>query len=317
MKTYRAIAASLYSQPHCILPEKLAEIADLIDLKRNGGSLSGLEVQAIVDGRNNPEGELVAASGVSAALSGVPSGGESRYMAVVPIFGTMFQHGGVRMDASGGVSTEQLSRQLEQLDNSPAVSTIMLEVHSPGGQVWGTQELAEVVRGIRDRGQTRIVTLANSQMASAAMWVGTATKKVYVTPGGEIGSLGVVTMHQDVSKAEEQEGLKTTLIAYPERKIEGHPYAPLSDAGREELTADIMATYKTFVKDMGRNRGVTASEAEAKFGGGAMLRAGDAVAAGLADTIATRRQAFEAELKRLQPRGKSNSARINQALLDG
>lgn len=149
------------------------------------------------------------------------------------------------------------------------------------------------------------------------MWVGTASKKVYVTPGGEIGSLGVVTMHQDVSKAEEMEGITTTLIAYPERKIEGHPYAPLSDAGREELTADIMATYKTFVKDMGRNRGVTASEAEAKFGGGSMLRAGDAVAAGLADTIATRRQAFEAELKRLQPRQRSAMAMLNELQLKG
>lgn len=310
MPNYPKLMAAFYNRPLCLLPEKAAEIAALLELKASGGNLTAEEVQAVADGRRESAGELVALDGSTAALSGgVPTGGDSRFVAVVPLFGTMFQHGGMRMEASGGTSTAALANHLTQLDAAPAVPTIVLQVHSPGGQVWGTQELATTIRGIRDGGRTRIVTSVDSQAASAALWAPTAAKEVYVTPGGEMGSLGVLTVHQDQSGLDEREGVKTTLIAHPPRKVEGNPFEPLPAHVRDRLQSEVEQTYQTFLSDVATNRGVTAHQAEQKFGGGGMLSAKEAVAAGLADRVLSFRDVMSREIRLLANRGSKRGSR--------
>ncbi len=50
--------------------------------------------------------------------------------------------------------------------------------------------------------------------------------EVVVTPGGQVGSVGVFTTHADVSKAAEQEGVRYTIVQAGRYKTEGHPYGP-------------------------------------------------------------------------------------------
>jgi ClpP class serine protease len=213
----------------------------------------------------------------------------------------MIQHGGMEMEFSGGTSTERFGDQFTRLDNNPAVKTIVIEGHSPGGQAWGTSELSDLIFNARKRNMTRIVTSINSQLASAAVWAGTSAHEVWITPGGEIGSVGCVVMHRDVSKAEENVGVKTTLIATPAKKVAGHPFEPLGEDVAAELLANCEKTLGRFVGALARNRGVSEAKVRSDFGGGGMLRAEEAKAAGLVDGVATFREVLAAEVERLKP----------------
>lgn len=309
MKRYPAILAALYNTPQIIRLEKLQEIAALIECRQRGQATE-------FDPPQEPPGFCIDLEGQEMAIDQVPAaGGNRQFVGVLPLFGTLFQHGDMAMDASGGTSTADWSKQFSRLDANPAVKTIVIEAHTPGGQVWGTQEAADVVRAARNAGRTRIVTVANSQMASAGVWIGTAAKEVYVTPGGEMGSIGVVSMHRDVSGAEAAAGEKTTLIATPAKKIEGHEFAPLDDEAMASLMDRNEKTYARFLSAMALNRGVSVGKVESDFGGGGMLKASEAVAAGLADGVATMAEVMEAEVSRLKMAGRKSVK--NQAALAG
>lgn len=311
MKRYRAILGTLYDTVHCILPAKLDEIAAFLEAKAGGLAIEEpVEVEEpVVYGLAVGSGEQVALDKMTAAGSG------DAFLAVMPLFGTMMQHGGLEMSMSGGTSTEQFGRQFDALDANPAVKTIVIEGHSPGGQVWGTQELSDKIFAARERGATRIVGAVNSQIASAALWTITAANQVFVTPGGEMGSVGVVTMHVDVSEAEQKRGIRRTLIATPDKKIEGHPFAALDPETAAEWLAGCEKTLTRFVGALARNRKVSDEHVRSGFGGGGMLRADEAVRAKMADGVATFGDVLAAEMEKLRSVGRGN-AKANARALD-
>lgn len=303
MKRYPAILAALYNTPHVIQLEKLEQIGAFIAAREAGAARQEYNKEE----QDHHAYCLDIHTQETVATSQVPAtGGNRQFVAVLPLFGTLFQHGDMAMDASGGTSTSEWQKSFSRLDANPAVKTIVIEAHTPGGQVWGTQEAADVVRKARETGRTRIVSVVNSQMASGGIWIGTAAQEVYITPGGEMGSIGVVSMHRDISGAEAAEGVKTTLVAIPDKKIEGHEFAPLGDEAMANLQDRLAQTYSRFVSAMAQNRGVSVKHVEDRFGGGGMLKANEAVSAGLADGVATFAEVMDNEVRRLKMVGRKS-----------
>jgi ClpP class serine protease len=304
MKIYPAILAALYNAPHVIELGKLHEIEAFLSLRARGVEHVTYDVE-----RRWPEARCVAVdSGENFALDQMQAtvAASRHFVAVLPLFGTLFQHGDMAMDASGGTSTEAWSRDLKRLDANASIKTVVIETHSPGGQVMGTEEAANVVREIRKAGRTRIVSVVNSQMASGAIWIGTAAQEVYITPGGKMGSIGVVSMHQDVSKQQEASGVKTTLRAIPAKKILGNELTPLDDEAAAVMDDNNQVVFAKFVAAMARNRGVSTMKVERDFGGGGMLRSDEAVKVGLADGIMTMAEVLDRELGLLKNVGKKS-----------
>jgi ClpP class serine protease len=314
MKRYRAILGSLYNTQHCILPEKFFEIESFVLARSRGeaGNSDFVPPEPLAAMCYDLDGQEFAFSEAAAAKAPEPQ--TKKYVAVLPLFGTMWQHGGMEMEYSGGTSTDAFANEIRRLDANTSIPTVVINAHTPGGQAWGTEEAANVLYNARQMGRTRFITVANSQMASAGIWVGTAANEVYITPGGEAGSIGVLNVHQDMSKSEEMQGVKTTLVAYPEKKVEGHEFAPLDESARESLMVGIMHTYKRFTQAVARNRGVTPEKVESEFGGGGMLRADEAVTVGLANGIATLHEVVNREVEMLKRAGRS-SVRNQAALL--
>lgn len=312
MKRYDAILSALYNTPQVIYEQKLQEIAAFIEYRLAPGATAPKYNKEQLD----HSAWCIDTAGERVGIDQVPAaGGNRQFVAVLPLFGTLFQHGGLEMDASGGTSTDDWQKAFKRLDANPSVKTIVIETHSPGGQVFGTQEAADAVRAARDSGRTRIVSVVNSQMASGAIWIGTAANQVFVTPGGEMGSIGVVAMHRDMSGAEAAEGVKTTLIAMPPKKVEGNEFAPLDENAMASFEDRIQKTYGRFVGAMAQNRRVSAAKVESDFGGGGMLKADEAVKAGLADGIATMGEVMDREVSRLKMAGRKSVR--NQAALAG
>lgn len=205
----------------------------------------------------------------------------SGLIAVVPIYGPLSPTGRY------GTSLDDLPRVIRSLDRNPQVSDIVLDIRSPGGAVVGTPEAADAVREVRDAKRTRIVSLANGMMASAATWIGTAAEKVYITPSGEAGSIGVISMYGDFSKMYEKFGIKVDVMRVPARKARFTGVEPLSDEMRADMETSIKSAYNKFLTAMARNRGVAVADVESRFGGGEMMESHEAVEVGLVDGIMT------------------------------
>lgn len=209
--------------------------------------------------------------------SGSRSGG---IVAILPLFGVITQRSSLY-----GTSTESFSRNLRAAVSDSSISAIIINVDSPGGTIAGVDELSTEI--YRARSQKRIVAVANSLAASAAYWIASAAESLFVTPGGEVGSIGVFAAHTDMSKALDIEGVKVTLISSSAGKVEGNPYEPLSAAGRESIQGRIDDYFNMFAAAVARNRGVSIARVKTGYGQGRVVGARDAFKAGMVDRVAT------------------------------
>lgn len=265
------------------------------------------ELAALESGQVPPEKHAAPTPyGVDAA-GGKTDSPSSGLIAVVPVYGPLSPTGRY------GTSLDDLPRVVRSLDRNPQVSDIVLDIRSPGGTVVGTPEAADAVREVRDNKQTRIVSLANGMMASAATWIGTSAEKVYITPSGEAGSIGVISMYGDYSKMYEKFGIKVDVMRVPARKARYTGLEPLSDEMRADMETSLKSAYNKFLAAMARNRGVGVLDVESRFGGGEMMEAQEAVEAGLVDGIMTLDQLLSTIVAERRVQRAPSSARMSLA----
>ncbi|HUY31854.1 MAG TPA: S49 family peptidase [Pirellulales bacterium] len=166
-----------------------------------------------------------------------------------------------------------------------------MEIDSPGGTTYGVGELSDRIYGLRASGKT-VTAVANSMAASAAFWIGSAADRLLVTPGGDVGSVGVWTAHVDESAALDDAGLKVTLISAGPKKTDANPFEPLSDSAKADMQARVDSIYSAFVGTVARNRHTSPADVRENYGQGGLVRAADALKSRMVDGIATFQDAF-------------------------
>jgi signal peptide peptidase SppA len=285
MKHYPAIINGL-SEPWAILPEKFDAIMDFLSTKIAGISLTAEQIEAATkratkfkDIRGN--------------------------VAVLPLYGVVSQKMNLMSAFSGGTSTELFGAWLDDAIKDDSVGAIVLDVDSPGGNVYGVSELSQKIYNAR--GKKPIIACVNSLCASAAYWIASAADEIVITPSGEVGSIGVLAVHTDQSKAEETAGFKTTIVKAGKHKVEANPHEPLSDEARDFLQARVDEYYDMFTADVARNRGVSVEKVKGGMGEGRVVGANDSIKLKMADKIGTMEQILK-DLAPKQSKGKGAMA---------
>src|SRR3990170_3681239 len=261
----------IITSPWAIQPEKLVEIRGIYETHLRGEKIDIKAVEARIGKplNNQPQGYEV--------VDGV---------AVIPVDGVLSKRMNLFSTISGGTSTDLLARDFKAAINDPSIRALVLAIDSPGGTVDGTVDIARLV--YESRGIKPIVAYTDGTMASAAYWIGSATDKVYIGNDATlVGSIGVVAMHQDVSKAEEQRGIKTTEIYAGRYKRIASQYAPLSEEGRAYLQDRVDYLYSVFVSNVADYRDVPVEKVLKDMADGRVFSGKQAIEAGLVDGVST------------------------------
>ena len=257
------------TSPWAIQPKKYAEIVRIY--------------------QSRARGELINIKAVEAQLGFPLENEQQRYevidnVAVIPVMGVLAKRMNLFTQIFGGSSTQIIMQDFKEAVQDPVVKSILLMVDSPGGTVDGTQTLADVIYNAR--GIKPIYALADGMAASAGYWIASAAERVYASDQTALlGSIGVVTSHFDVSKAEEKAGYKTTEIYAGKYKRLVSEYKPLDGEGQQYLQDMVDYVYSVFVGDVARKRGVDTDTALADMADGREFIGQQAVDAGLADGI--------------------------------
>jgi signal peptide peptidase SppA len=127
---------------------------------------------------------------------------------VIPIVGVIGKGLSPLEKMMGAVDVADISEAVDAFAASPDVNSIALQISSPGGTVTGVEELANKVRNL----QKPTMAYTDSEMASAAYWIGSATDKVVASPSSTVGSIGVYLAIPDYSKAAEMAGIKMVVL---------------------------------------------------------------------------------------------------------
>lgn len=254
------IAARVFGAPLMIARAKLDVILSVLVPRLDGESLQPKSSAETRDYDVTPEG-----------------------IAVIPVFGTLVRRT-VGLEAQSGlVSYTTIGQQLDMALSDSAVKAILLDVDSPGGEAGGVFDLADKIYAARKI--KPIWASVDEDAFSAAYAIAASASKLYVPRTGGVGSIGVIAVHLDQSRAEADVGLKYTAIYAGARKNDMSPHEPLSDPARAALQTEVDRVYDLFAQTISRGRRMPVETVKATEAG--LFFGEDGVAAGLADKIGT------------------------------
>jgi len=187
--------------------------------------------------------------------------------------------------ALGWSDAQSIRAAVDAAAADPAIDVVVLYIDSPGGSVFGIQEAAASIAGAAQ--VKPVIALADPLAASAAYWLASQATQLYVTPSGEVGSIGIIARHEDYSGANAQAGISVTYLTTSAYKSEFNPDQPLSDAAKAAELGRMQDYHAAFVSAVARGRKVKPATVEAQFGQGRVLGAQAALAAKMVDGIAS------------------------------
>lgn len=214
----------------------------------------------------------------------------SNGIAVIPVLGTLVRRT-IGLEAQSGLTSYvSLEDQLDAALNDASIKGILLDIDSPGGESGGVFDLADKIYAAR--AIKPIWASVNEDAFSAAYAIAAAAEQIYIPRTGGVGSIGVIAMHLDESKAEEEAGLTYTAVFAGARKNDMSPHEPLSDPARAQLQAEVRRVYKILTGSIARMRGIDQTDVEKTEA--ALYFGENALTVGLADRIGTFSDALHA-----------------------
>jgi len=109
-------------------------------------------------------------------------------VAVIPIDGPIVRRADMFSAISGATALATLATDLRAALDNPSVTSILLQIDSPGGDANGVGEFAAMVREAGAR--KRIVAYIGGTGASAAYWIAAAAAEVVVASTALVGASG-------------------------------------------------------------------------------------------------------------------------------
>jgi signal peptide peptidase SppA len=265
LHNYDHLAGFAVTSPWALEPEMLAVVVAILSRRLAGDDSHAADIVALGNKRD-----------VAAAPKGV---------GILQMYGVIAPKMNMFSEISGGTTFQQATADLHELVASKDVGTIVIDWDSPGGNVQGADEFAREV--LKARAVKPVISQVNFRMCSAAYWVGACATEIVCSPSGVVGSIGVFSIHNDLSKALADLGVKRTYLSKGKFKVEGNETEALSDDTKTQWLAEMEIPYSRFVNAVAHGRGVTPAAVRAGFGEGRAVQAEQALTLGMVDRIAT------------------------------
>lgn len=131
--------------------------------------------------------------------------------AIIPVNGVVVRGVSMAEKVNGIVTVEDLEKDIRFAMESGDIKRVVLDIDSPGGMYNGTPEIADLIAELAE--VKPMAAFTNGLMASAAYWIGATSGRVYMSKSADVGSVGVVMMWPDVSKAMEGRGVKIKVFS--------------------------------------------------------------------------------------------------------
>lgn len=204
-------------------------------------------------------------------------------IATIPVTGPLFRFANLFSMLSGASSYELIARDIGAALENAEVKGILLDVDSPGGEVQGTSDLAQLIYDAR--GQKPIWAHAGGFAASAAYWIASAADVLVGTDTAVVGSIGVVAAFTETKDADAQQGIRRIEIVSSQSPLKHAD--PSQGKGRKAVQQTVDDLADVFIKAVARNRDVSVDTVLKDFGAGDVLVGKRALRAGMIDRIAS------------------------------
>lgn len=259
--------ASLTARPQLIAEAHAFELRD---------AWLAAERQASVDRRQVTGGRFAVQDGV----------------AVIPVSGALINRYDFLADGSPYSSYSAITREVNRAASDTSIRAIVLAVNSPGGNADGILAPAAAIRAARKI--KPVTAIVGSIAASGGYWLAAQAGEIVLSDDlAQVGSIGVYTMHIAISAMLEKAGIDVSVISSGAHKVDGHPFAALPPAVRDQIQGEVDDLRIMFAREVSAGRPALSEAAalktEARMFGALNPKTGrrPAIDARLADRVAS------------------------------
>lgn len=205
-------------------------------------------------------------------------------VAVISVSGIIFPRN-ASVPSSYGAHTvlDRLAYDFDVALQSKSIKSIIMVYDTPGGEVTGISEMAEVIS--KGNEIKPVISYIYGMGASAGYFLAAPGREIIASNTAEVGSIGVVAEYIDTSVADEKRGINRIQIVSnvsPNKRPDLN--TPEGRIGIQRVVDDLASV---FVSSVAKYRGIKFEEVLSKFGQGDMLVAQQALDAGMIDRIST------------------------------
>lgn len=179
-------------------------------------------------------------------------------VAVISIHGLLMAELDFLSFILGASTFSEIQNDLREVGADTEIESVLLDISSPGGEVNGTAETAEIVAELAKA--KMVVAFGSGHMTSAAYWVASSASRVVCSPTCMVGSVGTALEHIDQSRLDAALGLKYTELVSGQFKRLGTPHAPLSREARDYLQSQVNDLNSVFLSTVQKNRNLGEEE---------------------------------------------------------
>ena len=159
----------------------------------------------------------------------------------------------------GSSTIEKIRTLLDESQTKPLakgrVKGIFLNVNSPGGGAFDSDAIYRLLTDYKKKYQIPIYTYTEHVMASGGYYIGVAGDKIFSSPVGIIGSVGVIVPTVfNFSKVLQRFDIETLTISDGKYKDALNPLRPWTAEDKEYLKPMINYFYDTFLTVVSENR---------------------------------------------------------------
>ncbi|MEP2977969.1 MAG: S49 family peptidase [Lentilitoribacter sp.] len=285
------LAGRMFGRPLFAHPEKAIVVADVL-MQR----MSGLPITQIHSAMLDNEQPVVNAGILTDRTLNYYKPNSKLFdtvngIAVINVEGSLVAKGDWIGAWSGMTSYEGLSLQIDQALKDPAIKGVVLETDSYGGEVDGCFECVDRIRHLAER--KPVMSILTSHACSAGYALASAANQIVVPETGIAGSMGVITIHTEISKANEMAGVSVTVLRAGDNKADFNPFEALGEDVANNVLKELSELRELFCQRVADNRGSRLTYDQAMATEAKTYRGPHAVKEGICDAVADPKIAFD------------------------
>lgn len=292
---YPHVASMVFGQPLFATPTLIQSVKSVLEPRLLGHAVA--EVPEVVQLQDDADRNLREVTVVGK-------------LAIIPVHGVLVSRRG-QIDAACTelLSYEKLRSQINAALKHELVEEVVLDFHTGGGAAMGCKEFADFIRA--STAIKPITALVNFAAYSAGYFAAAACSRIVCSPTAGVGSIGVIIETYEVSKWEDEIGIKYNTFFRGGHKNDGSPHEEITDQAVVEIEKRLDIAYELFVSSVSQYRGIDKQavvDTQAKLYG-----AEEALALGLIDEIAPAQEAIDAIAQRYASAPQASQGRSIRA----
>ena len=204
--------------------------------------------------------------------------GSKKQIAIVYASGEILDGGG-----DNAINYEKYVPIIIELANDDKIKGMVLRVNSPGGSVFGSQQIGDALDYFQSKGKTLAVSMGD-YAASGGYWISSCANRIFADPLTITGSIGIFGLIPNVKGLTNKLGINFELVSTNPDASFPSLFKPLNERQEEGMQKMVEAGYDQFVSRVAKGRKLSESKVR-KIGEGRVWDAVTAMKIGLVDEL--------------------------------